>query len=401
MASSVSKNLSSVIRVHSATTYMDGVNAYKEAMNRLGLPARRTLKTPKPVRQVLKAWYRHKPTNRKFSKNMLAKLSRYMSAMLENPAEYGCEPFVDMLYLTVDADSSVVSGLGEAVTQYKGSLLKFKKSGPTWMLKNNKEVYLNFASFVNVEKSEIRIYWGLHEKVKEHRPNQRLLKIAFNPARHTEQELIEFFQWIKSLLGKRAKALLRIANVTRVDIAMDLFGVPLRYFLIDRPNVKYLDYHPNQAVKGKLIGTQKFGNPESTCFHAYDKVQKYCDVGPDFISLLGYNVEGTGLIPISRAEKVFRPADTVPVSLGNLEDLPYFLKGTCFYCPTLINLLTPMQKLEVKQYGFAYWYRELKKKRWAYKKQMDSYVLKEDRDMLHAVQIAALKRLKHLILNAK
>lgn len=400
MTSPVSKNLPSVIRVRSATTYMDGVNAYKEAMNQLGLPACRTLKTPKPVRQELKAWYRHKPTNRKFSKNMLAKLSRYMSAMLENPTEYGCEPFVDMLYLTVDADSSVVSWLDEAVTQYQGSLLKLKKSGPTWMLKNNKEVYLNFASFVNVEKSEIRIYWGLHEKVKEHRPNQRLLKIAFNPARHTEQELIEFFQWIKSLLGKRAKALLRIANVTRIDIAMDLFGVPLRYFLIDRPNVKYLDYHLNQAVKGKLIGTQKFGNPESTCFHAYDKVQKYCDVGPYTVSLLGYNVEDAGLIPISRAEKAFRPADTVPVSLGNLEALPYFLKGTSFYCPTLINLLTPMQKLEVKQYGFAYWFRKLKKKRWAHKKRMDNYVLKEDRDTLHAVQIEALKTLKRLILDA-
>lgn len=400
MTSPVSKNLPSVIRVRSATTYMDGLGAYKEAMNRLGLPACRTLKTPKPVRQELKAWYRHKPTNRKFSKNMLAKLSRYMSAMLEEPTEYGCEPFVDMLYLTVDADSSVVSGLDEAVTKYQGSQLKLKKSGPTWMLKNNKEAYLNFASFVNVEKSEIRICWGLHEKVKEHRPNQRLLKIAFNPARHTEQELIEFFKWIKSLLGKRAKALLRIANVTRVDIAMDLFGVPLRYLLIDRPNVKRLGYHLNQAAKGKLIGTQKFGNPASTCFHAYDKVQKYCDVGPHTVSLLGYNVEGTGLIPISRVEMVFRPADTVPVSLGNLEALPYFLKGTCFYCPTLTNLLTQKQKLEVRQHGFAYWFRELKKKRWAHKKRMDSYVLKEDRDTLHAVQIEALKRLKRLILDA-
>ncbi|WP_372871897.1 hypothetical protein [Shewanella sp.] len=400
MTSPFSKNLPSVIRVHSATTYKHAVGAYKEATNHLRLPACRTLKAPKPVRQELKDWYRHKPTNRKFSKNMLAKLSRYMSAMLEDPAEYDCEPFVDMLYLTVDADSSVVSGLDEAVTQYQGSLLKLKKSGPTWMLKNNKDVYINFASFVNVEKSKIRISWGLHEKVKEHRPNQRLLKIAFNPARHTEQELIEFFQWIKSLLGKRAKALLRVANVTRIDIAMDLFGVPLRYLLIDRPNVKHLNHHLNLAAKGKLIGTQKFGNPASTCLHAYDKVQKYYDVGPYIVSLLGYNVEDAGLIPISRVEKAFRPADTVPVSLGNLEALPYFLKGTCFYCPTLINLLTPMQKLEVKQYGFAYWFRKLKKKQWAHKKRMDSYVLKEDHDTLHAVQIEALKRLKRLILDA-
>ncbi|MCE9685828.1 hypothetical protein LZP73_06300 [Shewanella sp. AS16] len=398
MTSHVDKNLPSVIRVHSATTYKHGVDACKEATNRLILPASRTCNIPKTIRQQLKAWYSHKPKNRKFSKNMLAKLSSYMRAMLENPCGYGCEPFIDMLYLTVDVDSSVSDGLGEAVTQYEGNQLKLKKSGQTWMLKNNKEVYLNFASFTNRENSVIRIYWGLHDKVKEYRPNQRLLKIAFNPARHTEHELIEFFQWIKSVIGKGAKALLKAANVTRIDIAMDLFGVPLRYLLIDRPNVKHINYHQNQAATGKLVGTQKFGNPESTCFHVYDKVQKYCDVGPGFVPLPGYNVEGTEYIPITRAEKVFRPADTVPVSLGNLEDVPYFLKGTRIYCPTLINLLTPGQKLKVKQYGFAYWFRELKKQRWAHKKQMSRHLLKEDRNTLHAVQITALKRLKRLIL---
>ena len=189
-----------------------------------------------------------------------------------------------------------------------------------------------------------------------------------------------------------------MANVTRLDIAMDMVGIPLPYLLIDRPNIQIRNYYLNAKARRPCVGTQKFGCPNSTCFHAYNKVQKYCDIGPFHIPLLAYK-KGGKYLPMSRVERVFRPADTIPISLGQLERAPYFLKGTVFYSPMILTLLNEKQLSKVEKYGFSYWYHVVNKKRCKISPfQLKRQTLKVNDKRLKSVQLAALIRLKKLIL---
>ena len=240
--------------------------------------------------------------------------------------------------------------------------LKLYKTGTTAVLKNYHDKYQYFAKFKNANGSKIDVYWGLHEKVKAKRPKQRLLKLAFNPARHSREELDVFFSWLRSVLGDSSKKLLKKANITRLDFALDIPGVKIQHLLVDRPAVSERGY-TSQSEDETTVGTQKFGAPNSSCFHAYNKMKKLHEEGPRHIPLLLMNHEYMTFYPISRAERAHRPADTTPLALGALEDAPFFLKGTEFYSPNLLNLLNDEQKSLVKKYGFSYWLHKIDKNR--------------------------------------
>lgn len=274
------------------------------------------------------------------------------------------------------------------------------KTGPAKYLKQveNHDVYQKFAAFVNSNNEEIRLLWGLHKKVREKRPKQRLMKVVLNPARHTTEEIREFFAWLKNVIGQEGKPLLEVANVTRLDIAMDIHGVPIQYLLIDRPNVKKRGFHANIKSKKGLVGTQMMGSFKSSGTRAYNKVRKYRDAGPYYVDLLVYNDDR--YLPVSRVERVLRPADTVSVMLGELEKAPYFLKGTEFYQPKHLADVTKTDKESIEQYGFAYWYHALNQKRWRKFKavQRDKYVLNDQ--LLKDHQDSVLSVLKSIIIDA-
>lgn len=401
MSKSNKAALPSVISVHSGSTYIAGVNAYTQATNQLCDLANLSKHPSKVVKTQLKAWFKDKPSNERLNHFRLLKLERYLSAILMNPLEYGAIPFVDMLYLTIDAQESVVSTLSTAVKSIPTEHFKLVKTGTTKVLKNYKDVYQRFVQFENHQSSLITIYWGLHPKVREVRPKQRLVKVAFNPARHSPVEIAAFFEWFKSLLGDDAQQIMEVANVTRLDIAMDLIGVPLPYLLIDRPNVQIRDFYPNEKEKVPHVGTQKFGCPKSNCSHAYNKVRKYLDVGPFFVDLLVYYTAKKRYIPMSRVERVFRPADTVSISLGQLENAPYFLKGTVFYSPMILMFLNEIQRNKVMKYGFSFWYHMINCKRWKLSRLLFKHrTLEVNDEQLQSAQTAALIRLKRLILEA-
>ena len=265
-----------------------------------------------------------------------------------------------MLYLTVKASKKCVKYMNQQVKTMPDGILKLYKTGTTAVLKNYHDKYQYFAKFKNENGAQIDLYWGLHKKVSEKRPNQRLLKLTVNPARHSRVELEFFFSWLRSVLGDSAKTLLKKANVTRIDIALDIPGVKIQHLLIDRPGVSKRGY-TNKSDDCTTVGTQKFGAPDSSCSHAYDKMKKLSEKGPEHIPLLLLNHEEMLFYPISRAERVHRPADTTAIALRDIEDAPFFLKSTEFYSPSLLNLLTEQQKSLVKKYGFSYWLHEIDK----------------------------------------
>jgi hypothetical protein len=401
MSKSNNSTIPNIISVHSGKTHIAGVNAYTQATNQLCDLANLSNHPSKVVKTQLKSWFKDKPSNERLNHFRLLKLERYLSAILMNPLEYGAIPFVDMLYLTIDVPESVVSTLSMAIKSVPTEHFKLFKTGTTKVLKNYKDMYQRFAQFENHQSSLITVYWGLHPKVREVRPTQRLVKISLNPARHSPAEITAFFEWFKTLLGEDAQLIMEEANVTRLDIAMDLIGVPLPYLLVDRPNIMIRDFHPNEKAKLLCVGTQKFGCPKSNCSHAYNKVRKYLDVGPFFVNLLVYDAAKKRYLPISRFERLFRPADTVPISLGQLEKAPFFLKGTVFYSPMILMFLNEKQRDKVKKYGFSYWYHEINRKRWKISRLLlDNRTLDVNDDQLKSVQVAALIRLKKLILEA-
>uniref|UniRef100_UPI00372D519E hypothetical protein n=1 Tax=Shewanella sp. S23-S33 TaxID=3342769 RepID=UPI00372D519E len=259
MSKSNKTALPSVISVHSGSTYIAGVNAYTQATNQLCDLANLSNHPSKVVKTQLKAWFKDKPSNERLNHFRLLKLERYLSAILMNPLEYGAIPFVDMLYLTIDAPESVVSTLSTAMKSVPTEHFKLFKTGPVKYLKGSKEVYQRFAMFENQASSKIIVYWGLHPKVREERPKQRLVKISINPARHSPAEITAFFEWFKSLLGDDAQQIMEKANVTRLDIAMDLIGVPLPYLFFERTNNNLRGFILNEKANNLHVGTQRLG----------------------------------------------------------------------------------------------------------------------------------------------
>lgn len=271
----------SVIRVHSGRTFIQAVKAHNLQANRLHDMAAASPKLTPKTKGVLKDWFKHKPVDEVFSKQRLKQLDKYMKEVFADPLSYGSTPFVDMLYLTIDVSDSTVEKLHTEAKSYSGKLLKKWKSGPPSCIPNNKEFYLRFASFKNKLGGKITLYWGLSEKMRETRSKQRLAKVAFNPARFNAEEIREFFNWLKAVIRKGATKLLKSANVTRADIAMDLFGIPVHYLLANHTAAEILSYHLNMKSK-LLVGTQKFGKPESNNSCIYNKQIKYLDKGRAF-----------------------------------------------------------------------------------------------------------------------
>lgn len=402
MSKSNKAALPSVISVHSGSTYITGVNAYTQATNQLCDPANLSNHPSKVVKTQLKAWFKDKPSHERLNHFRLLKLERYLSAILMNPLEYGAIPFVDMLYLTIDAEESVVSTLSTAVKSIPTEHFKLFKTGPVKYLKSSKEVYQRFAMFENQASSKIIVYWGLSPNKRRTRHKQRLIKIALNPARHSSAEITAFFEWFKSLLGDDVQLIMEEANVTRLDIAMDLIGVPLPYLFFERTNNNLRGFILNEKANNLHVGTQRLGSPRSNRSILYNKLRKYLDVGPYYVDLLAYDTAKKRYVPISRVERVFKFADSKgAISLGQLENAPYFLKSTVFYSPMILMFLNEEQRNMVLKYGFSYWYHMINCKRWKLSQFLFKYRTLEVNDaQLQSAQTAALIRLKRLILEA-
>lgn len=351
------------------------------------------------VKTETKNWFSHKPDSQAVSQFKLSRLHSFLTLFFSNPLAFGSTPIVDMLYLTIDVNEDELKALKNSHLKQLPECLKLIKQGKAEVLANYKDVYQRFAILSFGRDDKILLLWGLHPEVAAKRSEQNLLKVTINPARHTEPELQTFFSWLKNVLGKQAKSKLLNANVTRLDIALDIVGLHLPELLIDQTGCTEYDYILNEGADEEVVGTQRIGSPETSHLRAYNKLQKLIDAGPWDIPLLSFRKVPFQPIQITRLERVRKPHDSGGLKLISLAyGSQYFLKGTKVYCPRLLLKLTEVQQKLVRKHGFMYWYTNHNGASVISVQELQAHEIRINHSLLELAQVQALKHLKKLIL---
>ena len=349
---------------------------------------------------VEKAWFSSKPIHEVISKERAILLHDLLQLVLSDPLAYTTLPIIDMLAFTLDLSSKQSRKWKRVLENFNSEDVHLFKRGPVSVLENCTERYQNFALFkVGSNASFIRVYWGLTPKIRNARPNQRLFKVEFNPARFSSDELEMFFSWLKSVKAFSYDKKMKIANVTRIDTALDFIGIPVSSIFIDKPNVFVFDFILNELPNGvKQVGTQIIGDPSSSNLKIYNKDQQVVDTRNQSVEMLAY--KNGQLVPITRVERKYKPADGTPLTLNELERTPYFLSDTKIYSPNLIRELSIKERKAIDLNGFAFWLNILCDDareghvRWL----MDSNEMFVNHDALFEVQRSHLEKIKNLIL---
>ncbi|EJI85117.1 hypothetical protein AEST_22190 [Alishewanella aestuarii B11] len=406
-SATVSSKISLLI-TKSSSDYLDNITHYSAATNRQLQPSQYadlvySSRMDDLVKPEIKNWFSLKPDDQQVDKFKLSKLSSFLSLFLSNPMAFGSRPLVDMLYLTIDVTRKELKQLidihlKQLPTPFK--VLKRGRASPV-RIKNYQDVYQHFALLGAGNEDKIAIFWGIHPKVLAARPKQRLLKVTINPARYSETELQTFFGWLKDSIGVNAKKKLLTANVTRLDIALDVVGLHLPELIVNQAGCTEYDYWPNETSDDEVVGTQRLGDPGSGHFRAYNKLQKLLDSGPFRIPILSFKKVPFQPLQITRLERVRKPHDTGGLKLGSIwHEAQYFLKGTKIYCPRFLLKLSEKQQKQVRKYGFMYWFTKLGGNSVISVQDLEPLELKINHNLLEAEQRKVLKQLKKAIISA-
>lgn len=334
-----------------------------------------------------------------FADSQLVALDSYIKAYLQDPVSYGAHPFVDTLHFTLGVTEKIVVELRQIVKTIPKTRFKLCATGPTKQIKNNKEAFERYAKFRNSLGADITLYWGMKDAVRVKRKNHRLAKISLNPSRFSKEELSTFFCWLKSNFGENGDKIISSANVTRVDIAMDMVGVYIPYLLLERSGNTLIDVYHNIIQGMNRIGTVTLGSKKSSCTRVYDKMRKLLECGPKFIPLLRY---AYSLQPfhITRIERQIKPADSTPFLLIDMaKKAQFFLLDTDIYSPLILGHLASDDLKHVWENGFSHWLRSGGKQKLD-EELLNSYKLQLNKSHLHKLQVKELKCLLKIILDA-
>jgi hypothetical protein len=374
--------------------------SYKLLSNQQHINFNAHLPKSRCTKRIHNAWFKPKPTDELADKCTALVLHDYQQLIFSDPLAHGTLPIIDNIAFTLDVSDKQLKKLKRALKTKSFTEFKLKKSGPTFNLKNNQERYSDFAMFSFGKGKLIMLYWGLSEPIRAARPTQRLMKISFNPARFTSEEITCFFTWLKESKIFNYRKVIRNANVTRIDTALDLFGFHLCNLIIDKPQVKEVNYVENVTCNGEIVvGTVKLGSPKDSNLTAYDKQHKLVGKNESKIPLISHN--NGELIAITRIERKYKPADGKPISLTNLDEAPYFLTDVRIYSPTILRELTSKERTVVRTNGFADWlFVQCSDERRAFIKELlPRLTLYVNHESLYSAQKKQLAYLKQLITN--
>lgn len=351
---------------------------------------------------ILGAWFNLQNYDAYLSNEELRLLEDYLQTVLSNPIHTGFIPFCDALAFTIDVNSKQLKKLHKTFQQFDHT--KFKQTKKFRLVRedlpDSPEFFTFYSKFTFGKDKHIYVYWGLSDKVRKQRPDHRLLKISFNPARFNRDELIIFFDWLKSCRLFNYQKLMRSANVTRVDVAADLVGVHVKDILADKEKVHFFDYYPKENELSLRVQTQEIGNPERSKSLLYDKVCKLLDLGNPEITLPLFE---NSYVPITRYERRIKIRDFKPLSLSKLQDCPYFLGDTEIYSPCILRQLKRKERKNIERYGFTYWLNILLGEK--PKQQCKVYELIQSNELniaheeLQLLQKYMLKKLSELIID--
>jgi hypothetical protein len=341
-------------------SYIESVNKYLVTTSKLlTIPEikRYQYQFKKPIcfYSVIGTWLSLQKNDEYLSNDELRLLEDYLQTILENPVHSGFIPFCDLLAFTIDINEKQLQKLGKSFRQFSDKA--FNQSKKCRLVRedmpDSPEFFTFYSKFSFGKDKHIYVFWGLSEKVRKMRPDHRLLKISFNPARLNREELITFFNWLKNCRIFNYQKLMRTANVTRVDIAADLIGVHLKNVIADKPKVSFINYYLNQVAQDRcFVGTLEFGKPERSKSLFYDKVFKLLKLGNPEIKLPVFH---NTYVPITRIERRMKMRDFKQLKLFQLKNSPYFLNDTEIYSPSILRLFKTKQRNKIEKYSFAYW----------------------------------------------
>jgi hypothetical protein len=345
-------------------------------------------------------WLKGCPSASMVSPDKALALHDYQREIFADPIGNNLCPFNDGLAFTIDLPDESVDELSNALRKMKLKDFKLFRTGPCTYLKNTQEKFENFAIFKDKRNNEVFFFWGLSEAIKTARPNQRNAKVAFNPARFKPHQINNFFKYIKRSDCFDYTELMPIANVTRTDNTMDMYGFHLCNFIFDKPNVSIInDYQNEYSHDHVLIGTVKVGSPTCSNLTAYDKLFKIISGQSSLIPLLTY--PNGKFVPITRIERKYKPADGKAIILDCLGDAPYFLADTNIYSPIVIRELNNDERDIVSENGFLDWlYVQAKAERRAFILDfLSKNKLLVNHESLYSQQTKQLRLISELILN--
>lgn len=119
-------------------------------------------------------------------------------------------------------ESVSVKSLQEHITVYRENLGRINQN--TVYSEKSKRPYYSKCFDICVDDNPtkvVKVYFSTGKK--EH--STVGLRFSFNPCHFTRRELAQVFMHIKSIIGKRYKEVMEKARITRVDMAIDLYGV--------------------------------------------------------------------------------------------------------------------------------------------------------------------------------
>lgn len=285
-------------------------------------------------------------------------MNTVLGAQLADPKAFLCHPIVDKLWFTIPATANEVRRFTRFVKKkgYKTFCtleMRSKKSR-----KNEAEIYTDCYHFVFKNKSDHRIVVYCDTNNRSKRQNK--MKVSFNPARFTLSEIRHFFGWIRgSKIFTKYHRTLFSSKVTRLDIAVDFFGIPTPMFLMLFSKSAKTNFYPvDDNEFCELVQTIVCGDPSRSHYDVYDRIIKFLQGRT--LGVVGINAQGRP-IPITRFERSYRPQQSngKGLLLGNLINAPDIWKSVKLFSPQLLSHVRDSSSLkDIARQGFAYWYSD-------------------------------------------
>lgn len=295
-----------------------------------------------------------------------------ISDQLNNPENWQLYPTVDALSFTLDASDAELKRL-KLFFNAKNEHPKLKITGAGKPKKGKKSAkgagklsYKEELKERNLYEKTVKVrlinedcdplYVSLGLKGEKHTHQMRPVRFSFNPARYEGRQLKKLFQLIRDAdvfndFGKTLSG----ANVTRVDIAIDLIGVPTPMIIATQGTAVHYSSHPKPGDEGydeKLfVETMYSGEVKKSHFTLYSKVDKQEQRRQAHVVI----IKGPDKNPLSivRGERVYKPQHSgSKLKLKNLANTPCFLKGLRFYSPLAYCALDQADEFQALKHGY-------------------------------------------------
>lgn len=273
-----------------------------------------------------------------------------LAAQLANPAGWGLEPIVDSLCFTLDASKVELQRLHDYLngkadfTCVPDRKKRAKYKEENRIRKNYKHTVRLVAHDLDCDPLYVSYGRGKTDSNYKYRP----IRISFNPARFTGKELRKSFQLLRnSGVFDDFDRTLKDANITRIDISMDLIALPTPLVIVDTNNISHYGYHPickdpeNDPIKH--VQTVRIGGPRRSRSILYSKIDKILFKNQKHVtSLINPNTNPFWVI---RFEDMYMPQKGgKKVKLSALTTVRSFVKTKKFYSPLAFRLTNPVDK---------------------------------------------------------